>query len=189
MCSWHTQPLFPQATAPKSDCCTTLLLLCHPGVAGLSHGVITSSSFRTYHTALNHQNDFINALRGARDFVATARKELGLDIYPYSIFHIFFEQYLNVKRDAMLLIGLPCLAVFAVCCAFTGTVWGSAILLLMLVSLLIQLAGAMYLAGIQVNAGEFKYLISGAAATKDSECWLHECTMSTAHLHSGVVLL
>jgi hypothetical protein len=34
---------------------------CPAGIAGLSSGVITASAFRTYHTPLNSQPDFINA--------------------------------------------------------------------------------------------------------------------------------
>lgn len=58
------------------------------------------------------------------------------------------------KRDAAKLVGVPCLAVVAAACAFTSSPWASAVLLLMLASTLLQLGGAMYLAGIQVNAGE-----------------------------------
>jgi Niemann-Pick C1 protein len=117
-----------------------------------------SSAFRTYHTALNAQQDFIGALSAARAFTETASQELGLELYPYSVFHIFFEQYLNVRRDALLLVGLPLLAVFLVAWAFTSSLWGSLILLGMLVSLMLQLAGAMRLAGIEVNAGEVNSL-------------------------------
>jgi hypothetical protein len=78
-----------------------------------------------------------------------------LQVYPYSVFHIFFEQYLNTHRDAALLVGLPLLAVFAAAWLCTGSLWGSSILLAMLVSLMLQLAGSMYLSGIEVNAGEF----------------------------------
>jgi predicted carbohydrate-binding protein with CBM5 and CBM33 domain len=56
-----------------------LLLLC-TGIAGLSHGMIMSSAFRTYHTPLNSQPDFINALGAARRFAETASKELGLEV-------------------------------------------------------------------------------------------------------------
>lgn len=51
-------------------------------------------------------------------------------MYPYSIFHIFFEQYLNTRRDALLLVGVPLLAVFVTAWIFTGEcvlgvkVWG-----------------------------------------------------------------
>lgn len=50
------------------------------GIAGLSHGTITSSAFRTYHTPLNSQPDFINALAAARRFAETASNELGLQV-------------------------------------------------------------------------------------------------------------
>ena len=51
------------------------------------------------------------------------------------------------------MVGLPVLAVVAAAWAFTASLWASAVLLLMLASMLVQLGGAMYLAGIQVNAG------------------------------------
>jgi hypothetical protein len=44
--------------------------------------------------------------------------------------------------------------VFGAAWLFTGSLWGSSILLAMLVSLMLQLAGSMYLSGIEVNAGE-----------------------------------
>lgn len=45
---------------------------------------------------------------------------IALQVYTYSIFHIFFEQYLNTHRDAALLVGLPLLAVFVTAWIFTG---------------------------------------------------------------------
>jgi Niemann-Pick C1 protein len=44
-------------------------------------------------------------------------------VYPYSIFHIFFEQYLNTHEDAATLVGLPLLAVFVTAWIFTGMCW------------------------------------------------------------------
>ena len=152
-----------------------MLLCCclHAGIAGLSGGVITASAFRTYHTPLNHQHDFIAALSAARDFTEKASRELGLNVYPYSVFHIFFEQYLDTRRSAAMLVGLPMLAVFCVAWLFTGTLWGSAILLAMLVSMMLQLAGAMYMAGIEVNAGErrgFKAALLGNCSVPHTSC-------------------
>jgi hypothetical protein len=46
----------------------------------LSQGMITSSAFRTYHTPLNSQPDFIHALAAARRFAGTASSELGLQV-------------------------------------------------------------------------------------------------------------
>jgi hypothetical protein len=50
------------------------------GIAGLSSGVITASAFRTYHTPLNSQPDFINALKAARQFAESASQELGMQV-------------------------------------------------------------------------------------------------------------
>lgn len=80
-------------------------------------------------------------------------------VYPYSVFHIFFEQYLNTHRDALLLVGLPILAVFCAAWLFTSNLWGSLILLGMLLSMMLQLSGAMYMAGIEVNAGGLLLLL------------------------------
>lgn len=44
------------------------------------------------------QAAFIGALAAARRFADTASRELGLRVYPYSVFHVFFEQYLTPAR-------------------------------------------------------------------------------------------
>jgi hypothetical protein len=149
--------LSPQSTKTHTRSHTSLPhphTLTQPGIAGLSTGAVAASAFRTYHTALNAQDQFIGALQSARAFAAAASKDLGLQVLPYSVFHVYFEQYLTPGADAARMVGLPCLAVVGVAWAFTGSLWASGVLLLMLVSLLVQLGGAMYLAGIQVNAGE-----------------------------------
>jgi hypothetical protein len=134
------------------------------GIAGLSRGLVSASAFRTYHTALNAQAQFIGALSAARAFASDASEALGLDVFPYSVFHVFFEQYLTPGRDAVAMVGLPALAVVGVAWAFTSSAWGAGLLLLMLASLLVQLGGAMYLAGIQVNAGAAAGRCDGGAA-------------------------
>jgi hypothetical protein len=169
---------------------------------------VAASAFRAYYKALNTQPDFIRALGSVRRLVDKMRRQLGLDIYAYSVFHIYFEQYLTVgvpegasggpcrrpcccvtprafpcrataaaaaapappasrrpqlseggrrrppqvRRDALLLLGLPALAVLLACWLFTASLWGSLLLLAHLASLLLHLAGTMRLAGMQLNA-------------------------------------
>jgi hypothetical protein len=45
-------------------------------VAGLDFGVIRASEFRTYHTPMRKQTDFVEALRAAREFVDRASEKL-----------------------------------------------------------------------------------------------------------------
>ncbi|GLI64746.1 hypothetical protein VaNZ11_008113, partial [Volvox africanus] len=115
-------------------------------------GRVVASSFRTYYRPLNQQADFIEALRQSRAFAARASRELKLDVYAYSLFHVFFEQYLSVLYDTAAMVGLPLLAVVCVAWSLTGSLWSSVLLAGVLASLLVHLGGAMLMAGIQVNA-------------------------------------
>ena len=45
-------------------------------VSGLDEGVIKASEFRTYHTPMRKQTDFVEALRAAREFVDRASEKL-----------------------------------------------------------------------------------------------------------------
>jgi Niemann-Pick C1 protein len=42
--------------------------------------MIAASAFRTYHTPLNSQPDFINALKAARQFAESVSQELGMQV-------------------------------------------------------------------------------------------------------------
>ncbi|KAF9686608.1 hypothetical protein SADUNF_Sadunf02G0006900 [Salix dunnii] len=69
---------------------------------GYENGVIQASSFRTYHTPLNKQIDYVNSMRAARDFSSRASNSLKMEIFPYSVFYMFFEQYLDIWRTALI---------------------------------------------------------------------------------------
>ncbi|KAH9624776.1 hypothetical protein KSS87_022862 [Heliosperma pusillum] len=45
-------------------------------LTGYENGVIRASEFRTYHTPLNKQSDFINSLKAAREFTSRVSKSL-----------------------------------------------------------------------------------------------------------------
>ncbi|KAJ6830561.1 Niemann-Pick C1 protein-like isoform X1 [Iris pallida] len=91
-------PWFLEAL-PSSDCAkggngayTTSVDL-----TGFSSGVIQASSFRTYHTPLNKQSDYVKSMRAAQDFSSKVSDSLKMEIFPYSVFYIFFEQYLYME--------------------------------------------------------------------------------------------
>ena len=52
-------------------------------------------------------------------------------------------QYLHTWRDAALLLAVPCVAIFVCCVVVTGSLWGSALLMAVLLSLLLHLLGGM----------------------------------------------
>lgn len=43
--------------------------------------------------------------QAVRGFAARASAQLGLRIFPFSVFHVFFEQYLTIGGEALTLLG------------------------------------------------------------------------------------
>ncbi|KAH7518258.1 hypothetical protein FEM48_Zijuj09G0152400 [Ziziphus jujuba var. spinosa] len=119
---------------------------------GYESGVIKASEFRTYHTPLNEQGDYVNSLRAAREFSSRVSDSLKMDVFPYSVFYIFFEQYLDIWRVALVNIALALGAIFIVCLLITSSLWSTAIILLNLAMIVVDLMGVMAILDIQLNA-------------------------------------
>ncbi|PPD94280.1 hypothetical protein GOBAR_DD08703 [Gossypium barbadense] len=71
-------------------------------LTGYESGIIKASSFRTYHTPLNKQIDYVNSMRAARKFASRVSDSLKMEIFPYSVFYMFFEQYLDIWKTALI---------------------------------------------------------------------------------------
>ncbi|XP_011041222.1 PREDICTED: Niemann-Pick C1 protein-like [Populus euphratica] len=119
---------------------------------GYENGVIQASSFRTYHTPLNKQIDYVNSMRAAREFSSRVSDSLKMEIFPYSVFYMFFEQYLDIWRTALINLAIAIGAVFVVCLVITCSLWNSAIILLVLAMIVVDLMGVMAMLNIQLNA-------------------------------------
>ncbi|KAG6699624.1 hypothetical protein I3842_08G075600 [Carya illinoinensis] len=119
---------------------------------GYENGIILASSFRTYHTPLNKQVDYVNSMRAAREFTSRVSDSLKIEIFPYSVFYMFFEQYLDIWRTALFNLAIAIGAVFIVCLIITCSFWSSAIIFLVLTMILVDLMGMMAILDIQLNA-------------------------------------
>ncbi|EYU30271.1 hypothetical protein MIMGU_mgv1a000352mg [Erythranthe guttata] len=105
---------------------------------GFEDGIIHASAFRTYHTPLNKQADYVNSMRAAREFSSRMSESL--------------QQYLNIWKTAMINLAIAIGAVFVVCLVITCSFWTSAIILLVLTMIVVDLLGIMALLNIQLNA-------------------------------------
>lgn len=81
----------------------------------------------SYHTTLTTSYDFTTALREARkitDDVKEMLEEKGIDsaFFPYSIFYVFYEQYLTIWYDTLFSLSLSLLAIFVVTFLLTGKI-------------------------------------------------------------------
>ncbi|KAK6946537.1 Protein patched/dispatched [Dillenia turbinata] len=119
---------------------------------GYEDGIIRASEFRTYHTPLSKQADFVNSMRAAREFSSRVSDALKIEIFPYSVFYMFFEQYLDIWNTALINIAVALGAVFIVCLIITSSFWSSAIILLVVAMIVADLMGVMAILDIQMNA-------------------------------------
>lgn len=124
---------------------------------------VEASSIMAYHTVLTTSEDYIEALKYARHIAENLTKTLdqeGVEIFPYSVFYVFYEQYLTIWSDTIYNLGYSLLAVFTVSLVVTGFSFFAAItILLTVVMIVVHLMGVMYLWNITLNAVSLVNLI------------------------------
>lgn len=123
---------------------------------------IQATSFMTYHTILKNSSDYIKALRMGRyvaDIIQAKVKEGyegdkdDVQIFPYSIFYVYYEQYLTIWDDVAfhLLIsfgGVLAITLLLMKFKILPTV-AIGVTILMIV---VDLMGVMYFANVSLNA-------------------------------------
>ena len=70
-----------------------------PDFAGAVMICFSASSFMTYHTVLKTSNDYTEALKSARKIAKNITNAVGAEVFPYSVFYVFYEQYLTIVKD------------------------------------------------------------------------------------------
>jgi Niemann-Pick C1 protein len=150
--------------------------------SGYESGIIKASEFRSYHTPLNKQNDFVDALRAAKDFTKRISQSLGITVFPYSVFYIYFEQYLNIVKTTTVSLALALAAVFVVCLITTSSIWTAAIIVSVISMIIVDLLGLMVVWDIQLNAVSVVNLVmSVGIAVEFCVHITHAFTMTTGH--------
>lgn len=67
---------------------------------------VVASRFRAYHTLLQRQSDYIGSLRSASAIADSLARTHDINVFAYSSFYIFFEQYLGLPALAAQNLGL-----------------------------------------------------------------------------------
>merc|ERR1719433_120537 len=76
-----------------------------------------------------------------------------VNVFPYSIFYVFYEQYLTMWEDTLRSLGISLLAIFIVTYILMGLdARSSLIIVLIIVMILVNLGGLMYWWNITLNA-------------------------------------
>ena len=120
---------------------------------------VKASNFRTAHTPLRSQKDFINAYSSARRIASDISSRTGADVFPYSVFYIFFHQYLDIVG---LTAGLLCAVVaiiFVVASVLLGSILTSLVVTVTVIMSVVDIMGAMSVFNVSLNAVSLVNLI------------------------------
>ncbi|XP_012239099.1 NPC intracellular cholesterol transporter 1 isoform X3 [Bombus impatiens] len=146
------------------------------GHAAYGHGVnyvteletglskVGASYFMTYHTILKTSADYYESMRAARAISANITetinnylKSIGdsstVEVFPYSIFYVFYEQYLTMWPDTLYSIGISLIAIFVVTFLLMGLdIFSSVIVVITIMMIVVNIGGLMYWWHITLNA-------------------------------------
>ncbi|KAI5291900.1 hypothetical protein KEM54_000013, partial [Ascosphaera aggregata] len=117
-----------------------------------THPMTNASHFRTSHTPLRSQDDFIKAYASARRIANDLSDHHDIDIFPYSKFYIFFDQYASIVRLTAALLGTTIAVIFVITAIILGSLATGAVVALTVVMMVIDIMGAMAVSGVSLNA-------------------------------------
>lgn len=113
---------------------------------------VTASHFRTYHTPLKSQADFIDAMAAANRVAEDLSKTSDGHVYPYSVFYVFFDQYATITATTRQVLFLALLAVFAMTSFMLGSFRTGAVVAWTTFMSVMMVMGIMGLWNISLNA-------------------------------------
>ncbi|XP_033197934.1 Niemann-Pick type C-1a isoform X5 [Bombus vancouverensis nearcticus] len=146
------------------------------GHAAYGHGVnyvtdletglskVGASYFMAYHTILKTSADYYESMRAARAISANITETINnylrsigdsstVEVFPYSIFYVFYEQYLTMWPDTLYSIGISLFAIFVVTFLLMGLdIFSSVIVVITIMMIVVNIGGLMYWWHITLNA-------------------------------------
>lgn len=113
---------------------------------------VQASHFRTFHSPLKSQRDFINAFEAAHRIADEISEDIGAKVFPYSLFYVFFDQYAHIVAITQEVLGLGLASVLIVTAVLLGS-WRTGSIVTGVVALtVVAVMGVMPLWGVSLNA-------------------------------------
>uniref|UniRef100_A0A8C4F4B2 Niemann-Pick disease, type C1 n=1 Tax=Dicentrarchus labrax TaxID=13489 RepID=A0A8C4F4B2_DICLA len=120
----------------------------HPNNTGVG-----ATYFMTYHTILKESPDYIDALKMARILAENISQSMDHKVFAYSVFYVFYEQYLTIAYDTALNLSVSLASIFVVTTVLLGfELWSAVIVSLTIAMILVNMFGVMWLWNISLNA-------------------------------------
>ncbi|RDW85641.1 multidrug efflux transporter AcrB transmembrane-containing protein [Coleophoma crateriformis] len=120
---------------------------------------IPASHFRTSHTPLKSQEDFIAAYASARRIADDLSDRSGLQVFPYSVFYIFFDQYSTIVRLTATLLGSALALILVISSILLGSVKTGAVVTATVIMIVVDIIGTMAVFDVSLNAVSLVNLI------------------------------
>lgn len=127
---------------------------------------VGATYFMAFHTILKTSKDYYESLRAARKVAdnltlmiesrvrdANLTTNGSVEVFPYSVFYVFYEQYLTIWTDTLKSIAVSLIAIFVVTFLLMGFDFFSSIVVVITITMIIvNLGGLMYFWNITLNA-------------------------------------
>ncbi|KAI5478579.1 vacuolar membrane protein [Pseudohyphozyma bogoriensis] len=110
------------------------------------------SHFRTFHTPLKTQDDFINAMASAHRVARDLSRRTGGTVFPYSLFYVFFDQYSHIVATTRQVLTFAFLSIFAITSLFLGSWRTGAVVVTTVFLSVVSVMGGMGAWGVSLNA-------------------------------------
>ena len=145
---WLTSPTDEDCPFGGTAAYSTALVV-HPNS---TNNPVPANHFRVSHTPLRSQTDFISAYASARRIADTISSEQGIDVFPYSKFYIFFDQYASIVSLTGTLLGSAVAIIFVLTSLLLGSLATGLVVTLTVIMIVVAVIGTMALAHVSLNA-------------------------------------
>ncbi|KAG5875522.1 hypothetical protein JTB14_013676 [Gonioctena quinquepunctata] len=114
---------------------------------------VEASYFMAYHSILKTSEDYYESMRAARKVAENITKTVGVEVFPYSIFYVYYEQYLTMWADTIFSLAVSLGSIFIVTFLLMGLdLFSSFVVVITITTIIINLCGFMYWWNIPLNA-------------------------------------
>lgn len=129
-----------------------------------THLSVGANYFMSYHTILKTSADYYESMRLAREISANITnmirnkmkehgQETTVEVFPYSVFYVFYEQYLTMWSDTIRSLAISIFAIFLVTFLLMGLdVCSSLVVVITITMIIINIGALMYWWNITLNA-------------------------------------
>ncbi|CAF3476664.1 unnamed protein product [Rotaria socialis] len=140
----------------------------HDAIELVNNTYVKSSYFMGFHSVLKTSKDYIDAMKSANEIAKNISRTIlnnhshpyhdsnkleDYPVVPYSVFYVFYDQYLTIWHNLIMNLSLSFAAVFVVTCVLLGFDFHTSFLILLCVfMIIIDMFGVMFLWKIELNA-------------------------------------